>query len=250
MIVAVNHYFQQGLSIGRSSEQLLYEDLIIECLKIYGFDAYYLPRQTAFKDNILNEDALNNFNQAHLLEMYLSNVQGFEGESDLLTKFGVEVRDTANFIVSKRRWDQAVARRGNVQLSTRPAEGDLIYFPLTNSLFEIRRVETMDPFFQVGKLYVYTLQCELYQYSSERIDTGIYDIDKIADDRNLDIQNYQLLMENGDKFTFEYESNSYAILESFDVDLIDPFAQNDDFEAEISVLDFTETNPFGEVYNN
>ncbi len=248
--MAVNHYFQQGLNVGRSSEQLLYEDLIIECLKIYGFDVYYLPRQTVFKDNILNEDALNNFNQAHLLEMYLSNVQGFEGEGDLLTKFGVELRDTANFIVSRRRWDQAVARRGNVQLSTRPAEGDLLFFPLTNSFFEIRRVETEDPFFQVGKLYVYTLQCELYQYSSEEINTGITDIDSVVDERSLNIQDYQLLMEDGNKFIYEYETPSYAILESFDIDSIDVLAQNDDFEAEIDVLDFTETNPFGEVYNN
>ena len=248
--MAVNHYFQQGLSIGRGSEQLLYEDLIIECLKIYGFDAYYLPRQTVFKDEILNEDALNNFNQAHLLEMYLTNIQGFEGEGDLLTKFGVEIRDTANFIVSRRRWDQVVARRGNVQLSTRPAEGDLIYFPLTKSYFEIRRVEATDPFFQVGKLYVYVLQCELFQYSSERVNTGIQEIDDVVRNGSLDIQNYQLLMEDGSNFTYEYESNSYAILESFDISLIDPLSQNDDFEGEISVLDFTESNPFGEVYNS
>lgn len=245
--MAVNHYFQSGLSIGRSSEQLLYEDLIIECLKIYGFDTYYMPRESVFRDNILNEDALNSFNHAYPLEMYLSNVQGFEGEGDLLTKFGVELRDTATFVVSKRRWDQVIARSGNAQLTTRPAEGDLIYFPLTKSFFEIRKVNATDPFFQVGKLYVYTLQCELYQYSSERINTGINEIDVVTDDKSLDIQNYQILMENGDRFTYEYETPTYAIIESFDIDSIDVFAQNDDFESEISVLDFTETNPFGEI---
>lgn len=248
--MAVNHYFQQGLSIGRSSEQLLYEDLIIECLKIYGFDAYYMPRKSVNLDTILNEDPLNKYEQAYLIEMYLKNVTGFEGDGDLLSKFGVEIRDSASLIVSRRRWDQVVARKGPVQLATRPAEGDLIYFPLTKSFFEIRRVEDREPFFQVGKLYVYELQVELLQYSSEEIDTGISEIDAVVDNQSFNIQDYQILMENGDKFIYEYESNSYAILESFDADLIDPLAQNDDFELEISVLDFTESNPFGEVYNN
>ena len=137
------------------------EDLIIECLKIYGFDVYYMPRQTVFEDNILKEDVLNKFDAYYPIEMYLSDIQGFQGEGDLLTKFGVEIRDTANFIVSRRRWDQIVGRDGFAQLTNRPAEGDLLYFPLTKSYFEIRRVEATDPFFQLGKLYVYVLQCEV-----------------------------------------------------------------------------------------
>lgn len=223
------------------------EDLIIECMKIYGFDVYYLPRQTVYEDQILNEDALNNFTRSYPIEMYLSNVMGFQGEGDLLTKFGVELRDTANFIVSRRRWDELIGRSGHVQLSTRPAEGDLLYFPLTKSYFEIRRVDSLDPFFQVGKLYVYNLQCELFQYSSERFSTDVSEIDAIENQRSLDIQSFQILMENGDKFTYEYLTKSYAVLESFDIDKIDVESQNDDFKGEISILDFTERNPFGEV---
>jgi hypothetical protein len=245
--MSINHYFQSGTNIGRTSEQLLYEDLIIECLKIYGFEVFYMPRSTFQEDTILTEDTLNHYKQAYPLEMYLSDVDGFGGEGDLLTKFGVELRDQANFVVSKRRWDQTVAREGSVQLDTRPAEGDLIFFPLTQSTFEIRKVEGSDPFFQVGKLYVYNLSCELYQYSGERISTGIQQIDEVERTSSLDIQNYQLLLENGNNFTYEYTSNSYVILESFDPDTIDVFSQNDDFESlKNDVLDFSETNPFGE----
>ena len=245
--MAVNSYFQQGLTPGRGSEQLLIEDLTIECLKIYGFDCFYLPRKTVNLDQILNEDPLNKYEHAYPLEMYLKNIMGFEGEGDLLSKFGVEIRDSATFIVSRRRWDQVVAREGQVQLATRPAEGDIIYFPLTKALFEIRRVEGTEPFFQAGKLYVFELNCELMQYSSEDIETGVGEIDVIVASQSLDIQDYQILMENNDKFIYEYEANSYAILESFNTETIDPLAQNDDFELEIDILDFTDRNPFGEV---
>ena len=246
--MSTNHYFQAGIPGGRTSEQNLYEDLIIEALQIYGFDMYYLPRQTTNKDEIFNEDPLNQYTHRYPIEMYLSNVNGFSGEGDLLTKFGVEIRDTATFVVSARRWDKIVARDGHAQLTTRPAEGDILYFPLTQSYFEIRRVDGQDPFFQLGKLYVYTLECEFMQYSSERVDTGDSEIDQLVGQSSLDIQSYQIIYENSDKMLLEYHANSYAILESFDIDSIDPLAQNDDFEDEISVLDFTETNPFGEVY--
>ena len=245
--MAVNSYFQQGLTPGRGSEQLLIEDLTIECLKIYGFDCFYLPRKTVNLDQILNEDPLNKYEHAYPLEMYLKNIMGFEGEGDLLSKFGVEIRDSATFIVSRRRWDQVVAREGQVQLATRPAEGDIIYFPLTKAFFEIRKVEGTEPFFQAGKLYVFELNCELMQYSSEDIETGVSEIDAIVANQSLDIQDYQILMENNDKFIYEYEANSYAILESFNIETIDPLAQNDDFELEIDILDFTDRNPFGEV---
>lgn len=247
--MSTNHYFQAGLPMGRTSEQLLYEDIIIECLSIYGHDVYYLPRQTYNKDLILNEDALSNYSYAYAIEMYLTDVTGFQGEGDLLSKFGVELRDTANFIVARRRWDEIVARDGEAQLTTRPAEGDLIYFPRTTSLFEIRRVDTSDPFYQVNKLYVFTLQCELVQYSSEVINTGIDEIDQITDDQSLDIGAYEVLLENGDAMLLEYETNASLILESFTLSQIDPAAQNDKFETEIDILDFTDRNPFGEVYN-
>ena len=245
--MTINHYFQSGTTIGRSSEQLLHEDLIIECLKIYGFEVFYLPRTTVNLDKIFNEDPLNLYKQCYPLEMYLTDIDGFGGEGDLLTKFGVEIRDSANFIVSRRRWDQAVGRKGSVQLDTRPAEGDVLYFPLTKSFFEIRRVEGTDPFFQLGKLYVFQLYAELMQYSSERIDTDRDDIDDIERISSLDVKNFEVLLEDDTRLLLEYTANSAIILESFDVEEIDAAAQNDTFDVEsLGVLDFSEKNPFGE----
>ena len=245
--MATNQYFQSGVPGGRSSEQYLMEDIIIECLRIYGFDTYYMPRKAVNEDLILGEDALNKYEHAYPLEMYMQNVNGFEGDGDLLSKFGVEIRDTATFVVARRRWDEVVARSGNAVLTTRPAEGDIVYFPLTKAYFEIKRVEALDPFFQVGKLYVYKLQCELYRYSSEVINTGNNDIDTIASDKNFDINNFNVLLETGDRFLLEYYSESSLVLESYQLNTILPNTQNENFTSEISVLDFSETNPFGEI---
>ena len=245
--MATNFYFQSGVPGGRSSEQLLMEDIIIECLKIYGFDVYYIPRASVNEDDILTEDPLNKYSNAYPLEMYLSNITGFEGEGDLLTKFGVEIRDSATFIVARRRWDDVVAKDGNTQLTTRPTEGDVLYFPLTKSYFEIRRVETRDPFFQVGKLYVYKLECELMQFSSERFDTGVAEIDDGASTEAIDIGSYEILLENGNGFLLEYYTPSKLISEAFNLSTIDPTSQNEKFTNEIDILDFSERNPFGEI---
>ncbi len=246
--MSVNHYFQTGVPQGRSSEQLLVEDLVIECMKIYGFETNYLTRKSQNLDLILNEDPLNNYEKSYQIEMYLKNVDGFGGEPALLSKFGVELRDQATFIVSKRRWDQIVGRSGTAVLTSRPAEGDIIYFPLTKSYFEIKYVEAFNPFFQLGKLYVYELTCELLQYSAERIITDDGEIDSLTNN-SLDILSYEFLLEDGSLLNLEYETLSSLILESFSIESIDLRSQNEDFQGEISVLDFTEKNPFGEVYN-
>jgi hypothetical protein len=245
--MATNAYFQSGVPGGRSSEQLLMEDIIIECLRIYGLDTYYLPRHKVNEDAILGEDTLNDFNHAYPLEMYMQNVTGFEGDGDLMSKFGVEIRDTATFIVARRRWDEVVARSGNAVLTTRPAEGDIVYFPLTKAYFEIKFVESTDPFFQVGKLYVYKLQCELMQYSSERFNTGISDIDSIADGVSLDINEFNLMLESGDRVLLQEYSPAGIILQSYNLGALLPNVDNEDFKGEISVLDFSERNPFGEI---
>lgn len=245
--MATNHYFQSGIPGGRSSEQLLMEDLIIECLKIYGFDVYYMPRTSVNEDGILTEDTLNKYEHAYPLEMYLSNVNGFQGEGDLLTKFGVEIRDSATFIVARRRWEEVVARSGTAQLTTRPAEGDVLYFPLTKAYFEIQHVEALDPFFQVGKLYVYRIDCELMRFSSEVISTGVTDIDNQAADVSTDVNAFNLLLESGDRFVYEYYAESFAVLESYNLTQILPGVQNESFSAEIDILDFSERNPFGEI---
>ena len=245
--MATNFYFQSGIPGGRSSEQLLMEDIIIECLKIYGFDTYYLPRNAVNEDVILGEDTLNNYESAYPLEMYMQNVTGFEGDGNLMSKFGVEIRDTATFIVARRRWDEVIARSGDAVLTTRPAEGDIIYFPLTKAFFEIKFVESTDPFFQVGKLYVYKLQCELMQYSSEKFDTGVSEIDSIADGDSLDINEFNLLLQSSDRVLLEEYSPAGIILQSYNLSSILPNVDNEDFRGEISVLDVSERNPFGEI---
>jgi hypothetical protein len=245
--MATNFYFQSGIPGGRSSEQLLMEELIIECLKIYGFDTYYLPRQAVNEDLILGEDNLSNYEHAYPLEMYMQNITGFEGDGDLMTKFGVEIRDTATFVVARRRWDEIVARDGHAVLTTRPAEGDIVYFPLTKAYFEVKRVEATDPFFQVGKLYVYKLECELFRYSSEQFNTGVQEIDSEPASKSTDVNEFNILLENGYRALLEQYSPASLILESYSLDSILPNTTNDTFRGEISVLDFSEHNPFGEI---
>lgn len=248
-MTTVNPYFHSGIPMGRRSEQLLVEDLIIECLKIYGFELYYIPRKSFNEDPIFGEDTLSTYDHAYPIEMYMENVMGFEGEGELLTKFGVELRDTARFVVSRRRWDQVVGRVGNTILETRPAEGDLLYFPLTKSFFEIRKVTGQDPFFQVGKLYVFKLDCELFEYSDERVTTGIDEIDSILEDKRLDIEQFEFQKEDGDILLLEYYSESSLMVEGYTTTALDPAADNEDFDTNIdNILDFTERNPFGEVY--
>lgn len=168
-----NTYIGQG----NSSEQNLLEDLIIESLSIYGQTLYYLPRQYVNKDIILGEDTLSKFNNAYPIEMYFENVSQFDGQGPFLQKFGLFQEQSANLTVSRRRWQQLVGQYGNTFVPNRPNEGDLLYFPLTKGLFEIKFVQHQDPFYQLGKLYVYKLSVELFQYASERIDTGVPEID-------------------------------------------------------------------------
>lgn len=168
-------YFSQG----SRSEQQLYEEIIIESLKIYGQDIYYLPRDIVNKDNILNEDASSRFNSSYKIEMYIENIEGFDGEGDLFTKFGVEIRDQATFIVAKKRWEQTIARSDNEIQGVRPFEGDLLYIPFSKKLFQIMHVEHEQPFYQLKDLPTYKLRCELFEFSGEDFDTDIPDIDGI-----------------------------------------------------------------------
>lgn len=247
--MAVNHYFQNGIPMGRRSESLLMEDLIIECLKIYGFDTYYLPRQTVNFDTIFTEDPLNKYDASYMIESYLQNTTGYEGEGDLLSKFGVEIRDSATFIIARRRWDELIGRTGKAQLPERPAEGDVIYMPITKSFFEVRRVEQLNPFFQVGKLYVFKLECELMQNTAERFETGIAEIDDIAADKNIAESDFRIALEDDSGvFLLEYETPSALILESFALEDKTNQVQNENFKEEVfDILDFSEKNPFGEI---
>ena len=166
-------YFSNGVR----SEQLTYEDIIVESISIFGQDFYYIPRTLVGKDEILGEDRLSEFKYAYGIEMYLETVNGFEGQGAFIQKFGLMMEQSATLTVARRKWEQLVGQHGLSILPNRPAEGDLLWFPLTNGLFEIKFVTHQDPFYQAGKLYVYKLQVELFQYSSERISTGNANID-------------------------------------------------------------------------
>ena len=165
------------------TEQHLYEDLVVEALRMYGHNVFYLPREVIEEDTILNEDVQSKFGDSYQVEMYIENTDGFEGEGDLMSKFGVQIRDQATFIISLRTWERFISLDDNLATSFRPNEGDLIYFPLSGSMFEIKFVEHEDPFYQVGKLFVFKLRCELFEYSQEDFDTGIGDIDLIEDEQ-------------------------------------------------------------------
>jgi len=158
------------------SEQMLYEDLIIESLKTYGQDCYYIPRSQIYEDEILNED-YSRYESSYVIEMYIANTEGFEGEGHLLSKFGIEIRDQATFIVSKLQFEKLVQNESNNIDLVRPREGDLVYLPLSNSLFEIKFVEHEKPFYRLADLPTYQLQCELYEYNSEEFNTGIESVD-------------------------------------------------------------------------
>jgi hypothetical protein len=281
-----NVYFDTGTK----PEQNLYEDLIIEQLRIYGQDCYYIPRNMVSEDKVFGEDSLSKFEDAYMVEMYVDNVDGYEGEKELMSKFGLDIQDDATFTVARRRWEQFVTVDNNLVVSSRPNEGDLVYWPKGSKLFEITFVDHDDPFYAVHNLPTYKLKCKTFEYSSEELDTGIAAIDAIEADNSLDQLSHQMTLENattfneffaleegtpsngqliledsllGDKIISETVDNigsivmensvedasaSYIILETYRVDTIDEGAQNDLFDSEEdTILDFTESNPFGDA---
>jgi len=215
------------------SEQHLYEDLVIESLQIYGQDIVYIPRSEISRDEILNE-SFSKFTESYQIEMYIENQDGFEGDGDLLSKFGLEIRDQATFIVSKTRWENQVGTWGT---DVRPMEGDLLYLPMANSLFEIRFVEHEMPFYQMQNLPVYKLQAELFEYSDEVIDTGIAEIDKIE---TINATAYTYLLTSGSGTYIRGETvvqwtGSYELDDNGDPDLALPI----NIEGEVALWEDT-----------
>jgi|TARA_B100000085_G_scaffold260515_1_gene264097 hypothetical protein len=185
-----NLYF----SAGARSEQNLYEDLIIESIKIYGQDLYYLPRDLVNVDDVFREDPVSKFNSNYLLEMYVDNIDGFDGEGDLFTKFGVEIRDQVTFTVAKRRWQQTVMRYDNEIQGIRPLEGDLVFTPFSKKIFQIMHVEHEQPFYQLNNLPVFKLQCELFEYNDEDFDVNNDAITQLEQDAAF---RYELTLTQG-----------------------------------------------------
>lgn len=173
----LNPYFQQG----SRSEQNLVQDLINEQLRMYGVEVYYIPRQYLTKNTVIEEVIQSEFTSAYPIEAYVNNYDGYDGQGTLLSKFGITDLDDLTLIISKERYEQYITPLirdlPNIELATRPKEGDLIYFPFGDRLFEIKFVEHEQPFYQLQKTYVYELRCELFRYSTEVVDTGVDQID-------------------------------------------------------------------------
>ena len=164
---------------GDAGEQTLYQDLVDEQIKMFGTDIYYLPR-TILKDNTLDDIVYNKYQDEFQVEMLLQNVAGFGDGAEFVSQFGVRITDEVVFRVSSRRWDEVVAANNPVLTTdNRPNEGDLLYFPLTKDLYEIKFVQQEIPFYQFGKLQFYTMTCEIYQYGSDDISTGVAEIDQL-----------------------------------------------------------------------
>lgn len=172
--MATNPYISQSLR----QEQSLYEDLVIESIKFYGQDVYYLPREVVEREEIFLDSIQSQFSDAYKVEVFIENTEGFEGEGDIFTKFGIELRDQATFVIARRRWRELIGDRLANQ-EFRPREGDVIYLPLSESLFQVMKVETETPFYQLSQLPLFRIQCELFEYSDEDFDTGIDEIDVV-----------------------------------------------------------------------
>ena len=266
----VNHYFQGGNGIGNQNEKRLYEDLIVEGLKIYGHDVYYLPRTLVNRDLILGEDTTSRFDDSWLIEMYIETSEGFAGSQELISKFGLEIREDTTFMVYKRSWDYHVGQKDSLIATGRPNEGDIIYYPLMNSFFEIQFVEDQEPFFQLGQLPVYKLRVTRWEYSSEELNTGLNTIDDAETKYTLDTLDYKVSLESGTvadtgegslRLEQDYATGEPAFFLNEDyvasvLQTQSSYASNTDLDTEAGfdtasalddILDFTERNPFGEV---
>jgi len=275
--MTTNKYFRP-FTYGR--QQDLAEDLIIQSIKIYGLDVKYLPRTLNDPDVLLGEDPASTFNYAVDIEMYIKNTQQFEGEGDFLSKFNLEIRDQITFVMARKRWEQITTEKVlsevgyNIQMedadtgawansvslrlesgsangysltSTRPLEGDWIYFPLNKKLYEVKFVEHENIFYQHGKLYTYELTCELVdRMGAIDIATGNTEIDAIETRYSQDILNYQITLESESGSILNEDGES--ILTEYRVEEQNKTANNEFFtQKSFEYIDFSERNPFSEV---
>ena len=290
--MAVNSAFHTNNLHSLATERSLYQNLIKEAIQIYGHDVYYVNRETVALDNVLGEDALSKYTNAEPIEMYVEDAEGFGGDKEIITQFGLENRNEITFVVSKERFqemdsqinleegegsialeDGSVDQTGNSStVSTltgnfyilqdtattdadRPQEGDLVYHPIFAKMFEINFVDHDEPFYQLDNNPVYKLRCKQFEYTSEILDTGIATIDAIEGDLSTDARQYQITLENEvGSVLLENAAdtgiNSYIITEDYivgDYDT-DKTSQNELFDQlDDTVLDFSESNPFGDV---
>lgn len=203
---------------------------------------YYLPRTRIGDDPLYLEEEYSKFETSYFVEMYIKNVDGFAGQGDFLSKFNLEIRDQVTFTISRRTFSEEV---GAYTSFIRPREGDLIYFPLNKKLFEIKFVEHEAIFYQLGSLQTFDLTCELFEYSNEVFNTGIDEIDSKQKNITLNMQDFALLLEDGEAIA--EEDGFQLVREEFDMKTQDLISDNDDIQLESDlILDFSEIDPFSE----
>ena len=245
--MAVNKFFHDSNKTSIAAERNLYKDLVKEAIQIHGHDVYYVNRTFVNEDTLFGEDNSSTFSESQLIEMYVENAEGgLEGEKELVSKFGLDIKDEVTFVVSKERFQditkQIVLETGtsetfgailledgttisesaylvNEDESTdadRPLEGDLVYHPIMGKMFEISFVDHDQPFFQLDNNPVYKLKCRLFEYGSEALDTGVTAIDQIEADSSLDVLSYQFTLEQSTTFTEEIalEDNNLLLEET------------------------------------
>ena len=224
--MATNVFFD---NYSNFNEQQLVEDLVIESIKMYGVDVIYITRVDGAIDKVFNEDDLPLYNETFEFETYVKNVDGFEGEGDFLSKFGLQIRDQMTLTVANRTFEQYVTREQGTVI--RPKEGDLIYFPLSENIFEIKFVEDESLFYQSGALQVYDMVCELAEYTGQRMQTGRANIDNYFS-----------------RFNREILTSNTATLNA--IAELDPISRNLTFEQEgDAIIDFSEIDPSSESIN-
>jgi hypothetical protein len=231
-------------------EQELLHSLIVESIRIYGQDVYYVPRTENSYDGIYGEDDTHSYDNALIIEMYIKSVEGFGGQGSFMSKFGLEIRDQVTFSISIKTFENEVTNQ--FAHIIRPREGDLIYFPLNKKCFQIKYVDKFQMFYPLGALYLYDAQCELFEYSNEKFNTGIEDIDRLQ--QNFSFNTYDYGIETEDGYALKTENGIVLTVEQYEEQLahFDPLADNIRIEQESqrdtanTLLSWDETNPFAE----
>ena len=287
--MATNSFFTQGTT----GEQDLVGSLVTEQIKMFGKDVYYIPRTLVNRDSVFEEDSLSAFNGAYLIEAYIEDATGFRGDGDMFSKFGVRISDQVTFIISRERFTAAVDDNAQLIVEGRPNEGDLIHLPMANKTFEIQFVEHEVPFYQLGKVHVWGLRCELFEYSDEDFNTGVAEVDalevnfanavtiNVADGGTGDFVAGEIVTGGNSNVTAEvktwnsatrqlvvynrsgifsipetitgntsgaaWTSATYNTLNNMNSDTDQNFTLETQADA---ILDFTESNPFGDFGNS
>ena len=239
--MAVSQYFDNFSFRG---EQQLLEDLGVELVKRYGIDVYYMPRSHVNIDKLWLEDTLSQFNQATQIEVYIKTFTGWQGEGDLMQKFGISMADQITFSMMRSRWEEEFTLFQPTLI--RPLEGDFIYLPLTHALFEVKFVEHESNFYQTGQLTYYDIRAERVNYSSEKIQTGVSEIDNIASKFSNAGDEFAMVDQNGDYII----TGDGSLIEEgqYSPDKIDGTTQNDLFSSQgRQFIDFSKSNPFGNI---